>query len=701
MTNKDIYMSGLNNLSPLDGREILFTYELRKYLSESALHRYRAIIEIRNLTALSESGLKGLPEISEEEKMVMEVLASISFDPSAVAEYDHFGRNGIGPLEHDVKSVEVYLREQFNNVLDHLKEFIHFPMTSEDVNNLAWNLMLRDAINKVWLPKIIEVCDKLAEFAEKYSDTPVLGITHGMSASPTTFGKRFAYFLGHFTNVLAQLQKLRLSGKFSGPVGNHNAMAVAAPEFDIEAYAKLFVESFGFRYEPAENQRNSHIEIVRVLNEINLVNIFAADLCENIRHNVMMGWLYQEGKESHVGSSVMPHKINPWFFEVAQGYLEQAVIMANGAQQGLIPSVFERDLTDHPWERAYGEILGKSLVGLSYISEGLNTLRVNDTKALAELQATPEILSEAVQIVGRLAGIPNIYMTIKMFTRGRKLNLETLHQMIDEVISDESLRAKLKELKPETYLGKAPRIARGVAQRYAELKPSLQRGLLHRMTGVRAVLFDFDNTLQVGDKDELHGRLQAISENMKLGFSKDEISEFGARSDYQEMKKLMVKAYNAKNSGNPITEEMFEAENKKVSGTLDHHFRLVGGAMDLLSLLKTKGYKIGLVTTRGANSLPRLLEMHGNIEKFFDVIINRTHAERTKPHPEPIAIALAKLGVKGRNAIFVGDKQIDDVIAGRALGMQTILITEDPFDENGAIPTYHFPSMKKAINLFL
>lgn len=621
------------------------------------------------------------------------------FDASAVAEYDHFGRKGIGPLEHDVKSVEVYLREQFNNTLDHLKEFIHFPMTSEDVNNLAWNLMLRNAINKVWLPKIIEVCDKLAEFAQKYADVPALGLTHGMSASPTTFGKRFAYFLGHFTNVLAQLQKLRLSGKFSGPVGNHNAMTFAAPEFDIEAYAKSFVESFGFRYEPAENQRNSHIEIVRVLNEINLVNTFAADLCENIRHNVMMGWLYQEGKESHVGSSVMPHKINPWFFEVAQGYLEQAVIMTNGAQQGLIPGVFERDLTDHPWERAYGEILGKSLTGLSYISEGLNTLRVNDKKALEELQATPEILSEAVQIVGRLAGIPNIYMTIKMFTRGRKLNLETLHQMIDEVTSDESLRAKLKKLKPETYLGKAPEIARGVAERYAELKPTLQRGLLHRMVGIVAVLFDFDNTLQVGDKDELHARLRAISENMKLDFSESEIMGFGARSDYQEMRKLMVKAYNAKNSGNPITEEMFEAENKKVSGTLDHHFQLAESALDLLSLLKNQGYKLGLVTTRGANSLPRLLQMHG-VEKFFDVIINRTHAKKTKPHPEPIAIALAKLGVKGSNAIFVGDKQIDDVIAGRALGMQTILITEDLFDENGAIPTYCFPSVKKAINLF-
>ncbi|MDP3734542.1 MAG: lyase family protein, partial [Nanoarchaeota archaeon] len=395
MTGKELYLRGLYSISPFDGREALFTIGLRQILSEGALHRYRAVVEVENLISLADSDLPHRPEVSDGERRALrDIIAPEKFDSGAVAEYDHFGRRGIGPLEHDVKSVEIYLRERLSEEgLGHLNEFLHFPMTSEDVNNLAYNLMMRDAVNKVWLPKILETSDKLADLAERHAAIPVLGKTHGMNASPTTVGKRFAYTLDKLTDSLHIIEKMRLKAKFSGPVGNHNAMTLVVPNFDMNSYARRFVESFGFEYSETENQRISHQEMVRLLGEVAIVNTFGADFCDNIRHNVMMGWLYQEGESSQVGSSVMPHKINPWFFEVGQGYFEIANRLIDGARDGLLMSTFERDLTDHPWERLYGEMFGGSLVGFSYISEGLDTLRVNDKRALEELRTTPEVLS--------------------------------------------------------------------------------------------------------------------------------------------------------------------------------------------------------------------------------------------------------------------------------------------------------------------
>ena len=702
--NQTQYHLGLYNVGSVDGRERLFTLTLAPFLSESALHVHRAQKEIELLIALSESEFPGFPTITSKEKKALRFLLN-DFKPEHVADYDHFGRNDVGPLEHDVKAVEVYLGELFTKAgLGSLKEFIHFPATSEDINNLAWNEMLRGAINQVWLPKLVMICDKLAQFAENHADVPVLGITHGMSATPTTFGKRFAYFLEKFRNVIQQLMTLSIAGKFSGPTGNHNAIT-AASEFDFESFAKKFVESFGFRYEPCENQRNSHVDIVRLFDEINLVNIIAADLCENIRHQVMMGWLSQvknDKNATNVGSSVMPHKINPWFFEVGQGYLEQSISMIHASGPHLITSVFERDLTDHPWERSYGEMIAKSLIGLSYICDGLDTLQVNDKEALLQLQITPEILTEAIQIIGRLYGVENIYMKIKDLSRGRKLDMETLHCIIDEQISDPSARELLKALKPETYIGKASKIAHDTVQRYHAIRPTIGHGILYPFSGIDAVLFDFDNTIHFGDKDELHARLSTISEKLNMGFSDPEIKDFGNRSDYKEMRKLMVDAYNLKNTNTAIeimTEETFQKTNEGISGMFDHHFYLGEYAKAFLSALKEHGYKIGLVTTRGSHSLPRLLGNYG-ISEYFDVIISRDDVKERKPHPKPIALALEKLNVSPNRAVYIGDKQIDDVIAGNSLGMKTILLTDDEFDFHGAIPHYYGSTMQHLNRLF-
>lgn len=689
MDKQETYKQGLYNISPLDGREVLYTSGLGQYLSEGALHRYRAEIIISLFVALSREKLPGFPEISPEKKALLSVMTEPArFNAFEVARYDHFGKHDMPPLEHDVKAVEMYLREQFQVLgLGHLKEKLYFPPTSEDINNLAWNCTIRDSTNGEWLPKLLANCQKLQSLALRHAHDPVLGRTHGMPASPTTFGKRFAYFLDKTMNALQRLQTLRLSGKFSGPVGNHNAMTVVLPGFDMENFSKTFVESYGFRYEEIEHQRNSHIEIVRVLQEINLVNIVFADLCEHIRHSVMMELMYIEAPSGTVGSSVMPHKINPWFFEVGQRYFKKSIDLISEAGMGLVPSTFERDLTDHPMERSYGEMIGYSLVGLSYVCDGLDVVRVNTEKALKELAEHPEVLTEAVQIAGRLFDSPNVYMAIKEASRGKNISIEELHGIIDDHIPDEKMREALKALQPYEYVGKAPELAIRTANRFKELEPSFMAGLLHPVK-IKAVLFDFDQTLHFGDKGELYARLTAISAALGSGFSEEEIKEFGNRSDYREMKTLMVNAHNKKHTDKHITEETFQNENDKVTGVFDHLLYLEPQARELLSLLKENKWKLGLVSTRGAQSLKRILKGYGIVD-YFDVIISRDDTTKRKPSPEPLILALHSLGIKGKEAVYIGDKLEDDVPPALALGMKSILVSSVRSEKlDDPVPTF-------------
>lgn len=477
--DRELYLKGLFQISPLAGREVLFSRGLETYLSEGALHMNRAHVEIENIVALSESDMHGKPIIDEETKSLLRSLIKDYFDAGAVADYDHFGRSGIGPFEHDVKAVEFHLKDLFDldPKLASLKQWIHFPMTSEDVNNIAYNLGLRGAVNKVWLPAVFDVGDQLAHFAGEFA-VPVVGKTHGMNASPTTVGKRFGYHLSRLSESLRDLPKVKLSSKFSGPVGNHNAMLAVSPSFDFESYARRFVEGFGFRYSPVENQRISHHSQLELLGLIQAVNLVGQDIAENIRHQVMMGWLYLEGNKSHVGSSVMPHKINPWFFEVGQGFLEVSGGLIDSARSGLKLSVMERDLTDHPWERMYGEMIGYSLVGLRYLSRGLSMIRVDEKKCLDDLDAAPEVLSEVIQIAGRLCGVDNAYMQLKDHTRGKKVTLAELRIIAGDILPPGEIRERVLASTPATYIGMATKLAEMSVREYVSLKSVLSKGVL-------------------------------------------------------------------------------------------------------------------------------------------------------------------------------------------------------------------------------
>lgn len=471
MASKEKYLANLFAPSALMGREYIDD-TLGKYLSEGALHLKRAEVQLRFLQALANSEFPLIRKLSDLENDLIET--SITklgpWHAKQAALFDHFGLNGIGPLEHDVKAVEHMVRGLLQGTsLEDLMDFVHYPLTSEDVNNIAYNLMFVDVINQVWMKEVYKVGDKLRQLTLRYANTPVLGLTHGQPASPTTIGKRFAYFLENLVDVVEQLFSMVLTAKCSGPVGNHNAITAVAPGFDFDAHARKFVEDFGFEYTPVVHQRNSHSRMVRVLKLVGELNMVLYDLSENVWLNLSRGWLTQLPVESHVGSSVMPHKVNPWFFELAEGYAQVSNALIRASEVGLSTSRFERDLSDHPWERVYGDMFGYSLVALSYVNQGLSTLVADEDKALEDLQKHPEVLAEAIQIAGKSWGVQDPYAKLKSLTRGKTASLEELREVLTDMLPMEGV-AVLKDLSPETYIGKAPEICDMASERYLELR---------------------------------------------------------------------------------------------------------------------------------------------------------------------------------------------------------------------------------------
>jgi HAD superfamily hydrolase (TIGR01549 family) len=285
-------------------------------------------------------------------------------------------------------------------------------------------------------------------------------------------------------------------------------------------------------------------------------------------------------------------------------------------------------------------------------------------------------------------------------TQGKKLDIEGFQEVVREAIPSGDLQDRVIAVIPDKYIGVAPEKAREAVIGWHAAKLILKRGVLDESTSVDAVLFDLDGTLHFGDKDELFARLSAVAVDMRSEFTDDEIREFGNRSDYTEMRALMVAEHNRRYPDAQITEDEFQEANDAVSGSFDGMFYTADEAVTTIEKLKSSGKSTGLVTTRGNKSRDRLLTHHG-FDGLFDVIVGRGDAERRKPHPQPIAMALEKLGiVHPERALYVGDLQIDDVGAGRALGMKTALVNNEPLDAYGPIPTYHWQSLKPLARIY-
>ncbi|MEO8863231.1 MAG: lyase family protein [Candidatus Saccharimonadales bacterium] len=696
---EQLVLDSLNQGTVLAGREKPFNWELDGITSEGALHRYRAEIEVEALINLAEYGPLEI-EISEPEKETLRSLYSPEvFDSDVVIKLDHLGYKGTPPLEHDVKAVEVYLAELLDERdLGHLKEWVHFGMTSEDTNNLAYNLMLRDATNQVIVPSISRVAERLAHLATIYADTPTLGITHAQKASPTTVGKQFGYLLSNITEVAEELDGARLSGKFSGAVGNHNPMTVLFPDFDYDAYSKDFVESMGFTYAPVENQRNDHLAVTDLLTTISRLALVGKDATDNVWLQILGSNLTQKLVAGEKGSSTMSHKINPWRLENAESLFEQAIALVSRAPEGLVASRHERDLSDHGWQRAYGDIIGRVVAGYNYFAVQLDRLAVDEAASIETLNQSAEVLSELVQTAGRVSGDPEAYDKVVSLTQGKKLDLEGIRKVIDEALPDGELKDRVITITPDTYVGVAGKKARESVLGWHAAKLILKRGVLDESTSIDAVLFDLDDTLHFGAKDEVVAKLTAICSELKLGFSEEDIKTYSNVHDFGKMVEAIVTEHNIRNSSNMTVDDFMEA-NGRVTGKFDNLFYAPPQSKKVIQAMRDSGKATGLVTTRGPISLGRVLDLHG-FGDSFDVIVGAGNVKRRKPHPEPLAIALGKLGVNPERSIYVGNDQDADIGAAMALGMKTALVGEDPLDPYGPRPTHHWKDLQQLTRIY-
>lgn len=448
-----MHLSTLTALSPLDGRYANKTEALRPLFSEYGLMRYRVLVEIRWLQMLK-------PEVSIHAKNLLEDLYT-NFSEEDAARI----KNIENSTNHDVKAVEYFIKEKIsgNNELAAISEWVHFGCTSEDINNLAYGLMLYTARHQLLLPAIDEMISKLREMAHAYADLPMLARTHGQSASPTTVGKEFA-------NVVARLQKqqqalieLEIQGKINGAVGNFNAHVCALPEKDWFTLSKNFVQSLNLIWNPYTTQIEPHDYIAALGQTITRINVILIDLCRDIWGYISLGYFRQKTLEQEIGSSTMPHKVNPIDFENAEGnfYLSNAIFQC--LAEKLPISRWQRDLVDSTLLRNLGVAFGHTLIAYQSLNKGLLKLAIDDKKIQADLDRAWEVLAEPIQMIMRAQGIENAYEQLKALTRGKQsIDKKLLHDFIDNLPIDDTYKFRLKELTPANYIGYAVRLAQEI-----------------------------------------------------------------------------------------------------------------------------------------------------------------------------------------------------------------------------------------------
>jgi len=448
------------NLSPLDGRYAGKTGPLRALFSEFGLMRLRTRVELRWLEALADSGAAGA--LAPLEPGARAHLQSIA------AGFDLGDAERIKALEaetnHDVKAVEYYLRERLASREDtrSLLAFIHFACTSEDINNLAYGLMLVQGREQVLLPAMRALAERLRGLAHAHASVAMLARTHGQSASPTTLGKELANVTARLERQIAQLEAVTVLGKMNGAVGNFNAHLAACPEADWPAIAAAFVRGLGLEWNPYTTQIEPHDCIAEYLHALCRFNTVVIDLCRDCWGYVSLGYFRQRQVEGEIGSSTMPHKVNPIDFENAEGNLGIANALAEKLARKLPVSRWQRDLTDSTALRNLGVVAGHSLLAWDACLKGLGKLEVDREAMAADLDGAWEVLAEAVQTVMRRWGVADSYEQLKALTRGRPVDRATLHAFIRSAAIPEAERARLLALTPADYVGNAPAQAAAV-----------------------------------------------------------------------------------------------------------------------------------------------------------------------------------------------------------------------------------------------
>ena len=454
------HLDSLTALSPLDGRYASKTGALRPIFSEYGLMHRRVAVEIAWLIALSdETGIAELPPFSAVARGQLQKIA----DDFSVADAQRI-KDIEATTNHDVKAVEYFIKERIGDdaQLSQAKEFVHFACTSEDINNLSYALMLRDARERVLLPELDKTIGKLRDLAHAHADLPMLSRTHGQTASPTTLGKEMANVVARLERQRAQLAAIGIPGKINGAVGNFNAHAIAYPEIDWRAFSKRFIESLGLQWQAYTTQIEPHDGVAEICDAQRRIDTILIDLARDVWGYISLGYFRQRLKAGEVGSSTMPHKVNPIDFENAEGNFGVANALFGHFSEKLPISRWQRDLTDSTTLRALGEAFGHALIGFASLEKGLGKLEVNADRIAADLDASWEVLAEAIQTVMRRHGLPEPYEQLKALTRGKGITRDTLETFIGSLDLPAADKQRLLALSPATYSGIAADLARDV-----------------------------------------------------------------------------------------------------------------------------------------------------------------------------------------------------------------------------------------------
>jgi adenylosuccinate lyase len=454
-------LSPLTALSPLDGRYHNKLAGLRETFSELALIRHRVRIEIEWLKALAASRAIGeVPPFSPP------TLAQLDQVAARFSETDGESVKATeAKINHDVKAVEYFLREKLgaNKEVMKVAEFIHFACTSEDINNLAHALMVKRARDTVLLPALDRLVRKLADLAHELAGCPMLARTHGQPASPTTLGKELANVAHRLVRGRSRMAGVKLTGKFNGAVGNYNAHLAAYPGVDWEKLARNLVEGFGLEFNPYTIQIEPHDSLAELFDACARVNTVLIDLDRDVWGYVALGYFRQKVKKGEVGSSVMPHKVNPIDFENSEGNLGVANALLRHMSEKLPVSRWQRDLTDSTVLRNVGVALGHTLLGYDSCLRGLNKLEADRKRMAADLDANWEVLTEPIQTVMRRHGVSGGYEQLKKLTRGKGgVTREAVHAFIKRLKVPDAEKKRLLALTPATYIGKAAELAKRV-----------------------------------------------------------------------------------------------------------------------------------------------------------------------------------------------------------------------------------------------
>jgi adenylosuccinate lyase len=450
----------LTAISPIDGRYAAKTDPLRAVFSEFGLIHQRVTVEVRWLQALSRNPeIAEIPEFSAAATAVLDALV-VNFDTVQARRIKEIERT----TNHDVKAVEYFLKEQVagNPELNAVSEFIHFACTSEDINNLSHALMLKVAREQVLLPRVSEILELITTLAHDEADTPMMSRTHGQPATPTTLGKEFANVAYRLQRQQKQIEAVELMGKMNGAVGNYNAHISAYPDCDWPAIARQFVESMGLVWNPYTTQIEPHDYIAELFDAQIRLNTILIDFSRDIWSYISIGYFKQKTIAGEVGSSTMPHKVNPIDFENAEGNLGIANAILTHLAQKLPISRWQRDLTDSTVLRNLGTGFGHVLISLDSLKRGISKLEINAAAMATDLDNNWEVLAEPIQTVMRRYGIEQPYEKLKALTRGQKINAATIREFVESLDMPDAARKELIALTPASYIGNASEQAKKV-----------------------------------------------------------------------------------------------------------------------------------------------------------------------------------------------------------------------------------------------